>query len=268
MNSTCLSTACGLFTALTLSALTLPASALETEADVWPFGPGGDQDSNRSANPDDDGRPTRRAGGGSRGEFLDVYASGDPCLMDMISLESSEGVIEAQLDENGETVCSNSTVSVAETGLSRLRIWVYFPNFNFDQSIPELPLLIGLDDGEQPVAAPWIVNVTAPWGIQCFELPYTLERNTVYTWRLEALLTESPADNPMLEGLVQYMPSTTNSWKDRLTELGEQVITAPDEANRAQWKMHLQSQGLNAIADILPSKTCQLLESQSEPVPN
>ncbi|NEP20158.1 MAG: DUF928 domain-containing protein, partial [Leptolyngbya sp. SIO4C1] len=239
----------------TLLLLPLQAQAAPFFQSLWP---GRSDDA-------DLGRPPSRRGGGGRTENAGGTMDIDPCLRSLIALEPGETVIATQATADGD-ICPTSVADVAFTAEAQPFIWVYFPEYgDYDES--GLPIEIALLDDQRPVER-WQITLLDPAGVMCFQVPYELETNNIYAWSLEAQLTDSPAANPTVGGLLEYRPTVEDSWKDQLTAVGKQLITSPAATQQAQWQSLLQTQGLAAIVDVLPTQGCQtLLVSDSAPAP-
>lgn len=237
---------------------TTAALLLPLKAQAFPFfrnfWPGRSDDA-------DLGRPISRRGGGGRTENSGGATANNPCLRSLIALEPGDAAITTQSTVDGD-ICPTSYVDVALTAEAQPFIWVYFPEYS---EYPELglPVEIVILDNLRPIEK-WEIALPDVSGIMCFQLPYELETNNVYGWSLETKLTPSSAANPTVGGLLEYRPAATDTWKDRLTTAGKQLIADSTAAQQSEWQSLLQDQGLETIAAFLPSRDCLNLEIAPE----
>lgn len=197
-----------------------------------------------SDNNGDDGRPPRpsRVPGGGR----------NPCLDMLVALVP--GIDTIALDE--ENCQPTSLASIAMTREANPTLWVYVPESDDVNLTAEVTLI-----QNQRAVAQWLATVPESSGVTCLQLPYELETETLYEWRLALRLTDSPADNPKVGGLIQYVNQTDSYWSDDLTMVGQQLMAQPEEGSlNDAWKQLLAEQGLEAISQIPIVDNCLALE--------
>lgn len=187
----------------------------------------------------EDGRPPglSRVGGGGR----------NPCLSTPIALTPGEDTVTIQDD----ACIAVSPTDIAITSILTPTIWVYVPSYTNTETAT-LTLI-----KERRALSQWDISLPKSSGVMCFQLPYAMETGQLYEWRFSINLTESPAENPKVGGLIQHTTQDGNYWTDQLTSLGLQRMATPSEPALAeQWEQVLVQQGLGDLSQVTLQNSC------------
>jgi len=179
------------------------------------------------------GRPTSRVSGGGR----------SPCITTLVALVPGSGTVNPRQEC---TLLSSS--ELGGTSIVNPTLWFYVPNYSKPELYAEFVLID--NDSERQIFSPILVQLSEKASIIGIHSPYSLSAGKIYRWSFEILVTNSPTENPTVDGRITLVSAGSYPWHDRLTSLAESLCASPTDINlNTRWSQLLNSEGLVELSD-------------------